>query len=120
MNERLVFIPFQWDGTASASGSAVYVTKVPLKFHSGGIYAAAPTGGSVAVTYAGIAQGTATLKTESAAGSCYIGTVATGWGTQLRVPENGTVVIYGTAAAAGYLQGYAAFLIDEFGGTVYA
>jgi hypothetical protein len=129
MKERLVFFPFTFDGTASASGSAVYVTTQPLTFYAGGVYAANSTGGSVKITYAGTAQGTAVIKTESAAGSCYIGTVATGWGANapnlvagtsaLQIPAGGTIVVQGTAAAAGFLCGYAAFMVDEFGGTAY-
>jgi hypothetical protein len=129
MKENMVFIPFTWSGTSAQGGSATYVTQVPLTFYAGGIYSDSSTGGSVKIKYGGTAQGTATLTTESAAGSCYIGTVALGWGgnppnlfggtSMLQIPKGGTIVIIGTAPAAVHLSGYAAFLVDEFGGTAY-
>lgn len=128
MQERLVFFPFSWTGTATGSGSAEYVTTEPLAFHSGGIYCLTSTGGSARVSYTGTAQGTAQLKTESNSGSCYIGTTAFGTapssgGTAMcamRIPANGTIRVVGTASAAGgIMYGYAAFLVEEFGGTAY-
>ena len=120
MQERMVFIPFSWDGTATGSGSALYVTSEPLVFYAGGIYCLTSNGGSARISWDGTAQGTAQLKTESNAGSVYYGTAACGWGTALKIPKNWTVMIVGTAGAAGgIMYGYGAFFVDEFGGTAY-
>ena len=121
MKERFIWFPFIWSGTAPATcGSAVYVTPFSMTFHSGAIWTENTEGGTVIARYEGTAHGTATLTTNAAsAGTVYYGTAATGAGTVLHIPANGTLIIQGTAAAQTVVSGYAAFLVDEAGGTAY-
>jgi hypothetical protein len=136
MKERMVWFSQNWSGTSAASGSAEFVTKVPLTFHSGGIFVPAVDGGSIRAQYVGTAQGTVTLYTNSAgAGSCYIGTAAFSFGTpttyptaggttpvkqyRMHIPVNGTIRVAGTASTSAQWNWYLAFLVDEFGGTAY-
>ena len=116
MHERYLFLPIFLDGTVVATqGSACFVMSVPVSFRAGGVFCPS-AGGTIYVECGTTAQGTATL-TSTSGGSAYSGTVATGWGTAINCPKDGTIIVYGSAGTvagtASQLSGYALFAIGE-------
>jgi hypothetical protein len=116
MKERLVSVPFYFQGSAAAQGSAVYVAADPMTFFAGAVWTNSLEGGTVTVRSQATGQGTATLNVDAPkSGTAYIGTAATGAGTALKIAGGGTCAVYitGTATAATQLAGYVAFLVGE-------
>jgi hypothetical protein len=121
MRERLVHIPFYFDGTAAAdTGTVVIVPPIPLAFRYGAIHAM-QEGGTVTVTSEATGQGTVTLSTLIGGGSAFVGSAAFGTaGTAIKtlvIPRLGSVWIQGsTGTGAGtpsQLSGYVAFALGE-------
>jgi hypothetical protein len=122
MHERIIAFPYYFSGTTvgGATGTAEFPTPYPIMFKSLSVFPLAGGGATVTASYVGTAQGTATANSNSAsAGSIYSGTAATGAGTTLRIPGNGTLLIQATSVTATQVSGIAYFTVDEFGGTAY-